>query len=460
MAELRLSELTEKMNGTILQGDPSSKFSNFSIDSRQIKKGSLFFALKDKRDGHNFIPDAVKNGAKGVVVSEQVPFVDEKTAYIRVGHTLDALQRLAHQVLRDYPVRVIGITGSTGKTTTKEFTAALLKNKHHVLKSQGNFNNHIGLPLSLLRLNKKHHTAVLEYGMSHPGEISTLTCIARPDVAVICNVYPVHMEFFENIDEIAAAKKEILDGMNPNGRAVLNGDQPLVLGMIKSLKKSPVLFGLTDKCDVRAYNIHIHSLEKMSFDFLYKGHEARTSIPFSNRGYLYNFLTAAATASVLSVPFEKILKTGRKLSPPDKRGEILSLANNIKVINDTYNSNPAALEEALKSLSVQRGGRKVAVLGDMLELGEKQIAYHTAAGKSVVENKIDFLITVGSLAKYIAEGALISGMTPENIISFEQSEEAADKIPSLLNKNDFVLIKGSRGVKTEKIVNVLKKEGK
>jgi UDP-N-acetylmuramoyl-tripeptide--D-alanyl-D-alanine ligase len=268
------------------------------------------------------------------------------------------------------------------------------------------------------------------------------------------------MEFFKNINEIAQAKKEILDGMNPNGTAVLNGDQPLVLGMIKSLKKSPVLFGLTEKCDVRAQNIQIHSLEKMSFDFLYKGQKARTTIPFSNRGYLYNFLAATAAASVLSIPFESILKTGKKLKPSDKRGEVLSLANNIKVINDTYNSNPAALEEALKSLSVQKGGRKVAVLGDMLELGEKQIAYHTAAGKSVAENKIDLLVTIGPLAKYIAEGALISGMPPENIISFERSEEAADEISSLLNENDFVLIKGSRGVKTEKIVNILKKKGK
>ncbi|MFW6140348.1 MAG: UDP-N-acetylmuramoyl-tripeptide--D-alanyl-D-alanine ligase [Acidobacteriota bacterium] len=460
MIKLQLSELADKMDGTILQGVPSSVFDHYSIDSRQIKKGSLFFALKDKRDGHAFIPDAVKNGAKGVVVSEQVPLVDNKTAYIKVGHTLNALQRLAHQVLLKHPVQVIGITGSTGKTTTKEFTAALLKNTHCVLKSHGNFNNHIGLPLSLLYLNKKHDTAVLEYGMSHPGEILALTRIASPDVAVICNVYPVHMEFFENINEIAKAKKEILDGMNPNGTAVLNGDQPLVLSLTKSLKNSPVLFGLTDKCDVRAYNIHVHSLEKMSFDFQYKGREARTSIPFSNRGYLYNFLAAAAAASVLSVPFEHILKTGRKLKPPDNRGEVLALANNIKVINDTYNSNPAALKEAIKSLSLQKGGRKIAVLGDMLELGEKQIAYHTEAGKFAAKNKIDLLITVGPLAKYIAEGALISGMAPENIISFEQSEEAADKIPSILNENDFVLIKGSRGVKTEKIVNVLKKEGK
>lgn len=460
MIKLQLSELAEKMKGTILQGDPHTKFRHYSIDSRKTEPGSLFFALKDKRDGHDFIPDAVKNGAKGAVVSKQVPFVDEKTSYVKVDHTLKALQRLAHQVLLEHNVRVIGITGSIGKTTTKEFTAELLKNNCQVLKSQGNFNNHIGLPLSLLRLNNKHDTAVLEYGMSRQGEILNLTQIAPPDIAVVCNVYPVHMEFFESIHEIAAAKKEILEGMNPNGTAVLNGDQPLVLDMVKSLKKSPVLFGLTDKCDVRAHNIHIHSLEKMSFDFHYKGHETRITIPFSNKGHLYNFLAAAGIAYVLSVPFEKIIKTGKKLKPSDNRGEVIYLTNNIKVINDTYNSNPAALEEALKSLSKQKGGRKIAVLGDMLELGEKQIAYHTEAGKSVVENKIDLLITVGSLAKYIAEGAMISGMSPENVISFEQSEEAAEKIPSLLNQNDLVLIKGSRGIKTEKIVHALEKEGK
>lgn len=460
MAELRLGQIAEKLNGKIEQGDPSSRFSDFSIDSRDIKKGSLFFALKGQRDGHDFIPDAVRNGAKGAVISKDLSSLENSTAYIKVDHTLKALQRLAHRVLLEHKVKVIGITGSTGKTTTKEFTAELIKKKYHTLKSLGNFNNHIGLPLSLLRLNKEHEAAVLEYGMSHKGEVLTLTRIAQPDIAIICNVYPVHMEFFKNIHQIADAKKEILDGMNPGGTAVLNGDQPLILSMMKSLRKKPVLFGLTDKCDVRACNIHVHSLEKISFDFICMGCRARTFIPFSNRGYLYNFLAAAGAASVLSVPFEEIVETGKKLKPSDNRWEILCLADNIKVINDSYNSNPAALEEALKSLSVQNGGRKIAVLGDMLELGDRQEDFHRAAGKSAVQNGIDMLITVGPLAKYMAEGALDSGMVLHNIHSFSDSEEAAREMPSLLRQNDIVLIKGSRGVKIEKIVHALKKGGK
>jgi len=460
VTELRLNQLAAKMNGKIEQGDPSSKFSDFSIDSRDIKKGSLFFALKGQRDGHDFIPDAVKNGARGAVVSKDLSSMENNTAYIKVDHTLKALQRLAHRVLLEHEVKVIGITGSTGKTTTKEFTAKLLKKKYHTLKSLGNFNNHIGLPLSLLRLNKDHEAAVLEYGMSHKGEILTLIRIAQPDIAVICNVYPVHMEFFENIHQIADAKKEILDGMNPDGTAILNGDQPLILSMMKSLRKKPVLFGLTDKCDVKACNIHVHSLEKMSFDFFCMGRQARTFIPFSNRGYLYNFLAAAGTASIMSVPFDHIVETGKKLKPSDNRGEILCLADNIKVINDSYNSNPVALEEALKSLSVQKGGRKIAVLGDMLELGERQKDFHRAAGKSAALNRIDMLITVGPLAKHMAEGALDSGMALNHILSFSDSEEAAREIPSLLKENDTVLIKGSRGVHIEKIVNSLKKGGK
>jgi len=460
VTELRLNQLAAKMNGKIEQGDPSSKFSDFSIDSRDIKKGSLFFALKGQRDGHDYIPDAVKNGARGAVVSKDLSSMENNTAYIKVDHTLKALQRLAHRVLLEHEVKVIGITGSTGKTTTKEFTAKLLKKKYHTLKSLGNFNNHIGLPLSLLRLNKDHEAAVLEYGMSHKGEILTLIRIAQPDIAVICNVYPVHMEFFENIHQIADAKKEILDGMNPDGTAILNGDQPLILSMMKSLRKKPVLFGLTDKCDVKACNIHVHSLEKMSFDFFCMGRQARTFIPFSNRGYLYNFLAAAGTASIMSVPFDHIVETGKKLKPSDNRGEILCLADNIKVINDSYNSNPVALEEALKSLSVQKGGRKIAVLGDMLELGERQKDFHRAAGKSAALNRIDMLITVGPLAKHMAEGALDSGMALNHILSFSDSEEAAREIPSLLKENDTVLIKGSRGVHIEKIVNSLKKGGK
>ncbi len=460
MVELRLDQLAEKMNGKIEQGDPSSEFSDFSIDSRDIKKGSLFFALQGQRDGHDYITDAVKNGARGAVISRDLSFMPNNTAYIKVDHTLKALQRLAHRVLMEHKVKVIGITGSTGKTTTKEFTAELLKKKYNTLKSQGNFNNHIGLPLSLLRLNKDHEAAVLEYGMSHKGEILTLTRIARPDIAVICNVYPVHMEFFENIHQIADAKKEILDSMNPEGTAVLNGDQPLVLSMMKSLRKKPVLFGLTDRCDMKACNIHVHSLEKMSFDLFCMGRKVRTFIPFSNRGYLYNFLAAAGTASVMSVPFDHIIKTGQKLKPITNRGEILYLDDNIKVINDSYNSNPAALEESLKSLSIQKGGRKIAVLGDMLELGERQKDFHKAAGKTAAQNRIDLLITVGPLAKYMVEGALDSGMALHNIHSFNDSEEAAREIRSLLKENDIVLIKGSRGVKIEKIVNVLKKGGK
>jgi len=460
VAELLLSQIAEKMNGKIEQGDPSSKFRDFSIDSRMTIKGSLFFALQGQRDGHDFVPDAVKNGAKGAVISKGLSSMENSTAYIKVDHTLKALQRLAHRVLLEHKVKVIGITGSTGKTTTKEFTAELIKKKYRTLKSLGNFNNHIGLPLSLLRLNKEHEAAVLEYGMSHKGEIQTLTRIARPDIAVICNVYPVHMEFFENIHQIADAKKEILDGMNPDGTAVLNGDQPLVLSMMKPLQKKPVLFGLTDKCDVKARNIRVHSLEKMSFDLFCMGRQARTSIPFSNKGYLYNFLAAAGTASVLSVPFEDIMEVGKKLKPSDNRGEILYLTDNIKVINDSYNSNPAALDEALKSLSVQNGGRKIAVLGDMLELGERQRDFHRAAGKSAAQNGIDMLITVGPLAKHMAEGALDSGMALHDILSFRDSEEAAREIPPLLKENDIVLIKGSRGVKIEKIVNALKKGGK
>jgi len=460
MAEVRLSQLAEKMNGKIEQGDPSSKFRDFSIDSRDIKKGSLFFALQGQRDGHDYIPDAVKNGAKGAVISKDISYMENNTAYIKVDHTLKALQRLAHEVLLEHEVKVIGITGSTGKTTTKEFTAEFLKKKYNTLKSRGNFNNHIGLPLSLLSLNKGHKAAVLEYGMSHKGEILTLTRIARPDIAVICNVYPVHMEFFENIHQIADAKKEILDGMNPEGTAVLNGDQPLILNMMKSLRKKPVLFGFTDKCDVKACNIHVHSLEKMSFDFFCMGRQARTFIPFSNRGYLYNFLAAASTASLMSVPFDHIMETGKELKPSLNRGEILYMDDNIKVINDSYNSNPAALEEALKSLSVQKGGRKIAVLGDMLELGERQRDFHSDAGKSAAQKRINMLITVGPLAKHMAEGALDSGMAPHNILSFSDSEEAAREIPSLLKENDIVLIKGSRGVETEKIVRALKKGGK
>jgi UDP-N-acetylmuramoyl-tripeptide--D-alanyl-D-alanine ligase len=263
MAELHLDELAKRMNGTLVQGDPRRLFKAFAIDSRLTAPGALFFAIKGERDGHDFVADARTRGAAGAVVtrSEGLDSPAPDFGLIRVSDTTQALQDLAAGLLRDYNPRVVAITGSAGKTTTKEFTAALLGRKFRVLKSEGNFNNHLGLALSLLKLEKQHGVAVLEMAMSGAGEIARLTRIAPPDIAVITNISPVHLEFFDGLDAIALAKKEILDGAKKSAKAVLNADDPRVLRIGRTFRGDKILFGFSEACTLRASNITFQGFE-------------------------------------------------------------------------------------------------------------------------------------------------------------------------------------------------------
>jgi len=448
------------MSGIIKQGSPSQTFNSYSIHSHTSLPGSLFFALKAERNGHLFIPDALQHGAAGAVISQEILPVDKAKVLLHVENTTLALQILAHKVLSDSGCQVVGITGSVGKTTTKEFTSHLLAEKYTVLKSEGNFNNHLGLPLSLLNLTHKHEIAVLEMGMSHYGEIQTLTQIAPPDVAVILNIKPVHLEYFENIDGIAAAKKEILQGAQPDGTAVLNADDFRVLEIAKDWKGKTILFGHSDQCDIRALEIKKMGLEGMAFQFVYGSDSAEVKLPFLFDSYLENFLAAAGVAYAYSVPFQNVLDSLSHLEPSPQRGIHHKLEGDIHLIDDSYNSNPAALESALKSLSASPGQRKIAVLGDMLELGKQEASFHIQAGRTVVQNNWDLLITVGPLSLHTAEGALLEGLKKENILSFDNSAETAANIKKIIQKGDLVLIKGSRGIKMENIVKILLAKGK
>ncbi len=446
------------MGGKILQGSRSLSFHKFNIDSRLTEPGELFFALVAERNGHDFIPAAVSKGASGAVISRKITIPDKNIALIQVNDTLKALHKLAAQVLSEHHVKVIGITGSIGKTTTKEFTWRLLSRNLNVLKSEGNFNNQLGVPLSLLKLTDKHEVAVLEMAMSAPGEIRTLTRIAPPDIAVITNIKPVHLQFFNSIEEIALAKKEILEGAKNDGIAVLNGDDLLVKKIAEDWKGKKILFGLSAECEVRARNIQKTGWEGMAFELRYGNREEKTSLPFFYESHLYNFLAAAAAAKALSVPFEDLLPQIITLKLMPNRGTLVRLGKNIRLIDDSYNSNPAALESALKALAHLPSKRKIAVLGDMLELGENEVEYHIQAGRQVAESGWDILVTVGILSQHMAEGALSSGMQADQIFSFKSSEEAAEEILHLLQEGDLILVKSSRKIEIEKIVERLKKE--
>ncbi|MDH7512990.1 MAG: UDP-N-acetylmuramoyl-tripeptide--D-alanyl-D-alanine ligase [Clostridiales bacterium] len=456
MAELRLKEIAARVNGRIIQGDPALVFAQFNIDSRLSQPGELFFALRARRDGHDFIPDAAARGARGAVISREVQSPGQNFALVRVEDTAVALQRLAGSVLADHPVKVVGITGSVGKTTTKEFAASLLARRFNVLKSEGNYNNHIGLALSLLRLNPSYDVAVLEMAMSGRGEIRTLTRIAPPDVSVVINVNPVHLEFLHSLEEIALAKKEILEGTKPGGTAVVNADDPWVRTISQDWKGQKITFGLSPRCDVRATRIRKKGTDGMVIKLHLGREKEEVLFPFVYDDYLYNLLAAVSANHALFLPFDDIIQMIPQLKPFSRRGEIFRLASSIELVDDSYNSNPKALASVLRSLASLPARRRVAVLGDMLELGEKEIEFHIEAGEEVVACGWDVLITVGRLSLHLAESAQAAGLDPCRIFSFASSEEAAARMTSIIQTGDLILVKGSRGMKMDFIADRIK----
>lgn len=460
MTQIALKKLAEKMDGKILQGDTSLSFSRFNIDSRLTRPGELFFALVAERNGHDFVSSAVDKGAAGVVISRDISPPPEGTAVIKVDDTTKALQKLAARILADHSVKIVGITGSTGKTTTKEFTSSMLSQKFNVLKSKGNYNNLLGIPLTLLGLTEHHEIAVLEMGMSAPGEINRLTDIAPPDIAVITNIGPVHLEFFESLEDIARAKKELLDGTKETGTAVLNGDDPLVRSISQHWEGRKVTFGLSGDCDIRAENIQKKGWTGMSFDLAAKGRKKRLDSPFIYESSLYNYLASAGTALSLGLSIEDISEDMERFLPFPNRGGIIFLAGGVTLVDDSYNSNPRALESVLKILPSLPAGRKVAVLGDMLELGSSAKDFHRRAGETAAKGHWDILVTVGPLARFFAEGAETAGMDKSRIHSFKDADEAAENINAIIKDNDLVLVKGSRGIQTEKIsVRIKERKG-
>ncbi len=455
MAQLRLVEAAAKMGGTLIQGRPDIVVRRYNIDSRLTEPGELFFAIVAERNGHDFIPQAARAGAAGAVVSQDVALPGPDFAIVRVDDAVRALHRLAARVLSERPVRVIAITGSGGKTTTKEIAAALIATRHHVLKSEGNLNNHLGLALSLLKLEPGDDTAVVEMAMNHPGEIRTLTRIAPPDVAVVINVHPVHLEFFGSVEDIARAKREILDGAKPGATAVLNGDDPLVRKMAEGWRGPLITFGFTNSCRIRAAHVEAKGVDGLEFDLVYGKDRVRLRTPFLYDSYLVDILAACGAAYACGIPVENLADPIRGFQPFSKRGSVLRLGRDVTLIDESYNSNPRALEAALRGLAGLPGRRRVAVLGDMLELGQDGPAFHAEAGRQAARAGWTLLITVGPLSRRMAEAAREAGRDAAEVASFDTAEEAAAVVPGLIRPGDLILIKGSRGIELEKVVESL-----
>jgi len=448
--------------------DPLARLAGVSIDSRTVRPGELFVAIHGPRhDGHTFVAAALQAGALGAVVARsrlgEYPEAI-RSRLVAVADTLAALQRLAGAVRAAWGEqpgrRLAAVSGSIGKTTTKEILAALLAARFRVLKSEGNLNNAYGLPLTLLRLEEDHDAAVVEVAMSRRGELAQLAAMARPEVGVVTNVAPVHLEFFSSVNEIALAKRELIEGLAGNEAvAVLNADDPHVARFAEGFRGRVVTFGFGAAAQFRAGEVEDRGAEGSAFSFLAPTERAQLNLPLAGRHNVANALAALAAASAWEVGAAEARLVFPRLRPAAMRGEVLRFEEGFAVINDCYNSNPAALASAVELLTATRGyRRRVLVAGEMLELGPAGVELHREAGRHAAQRGLDWLIAVQGLAAEIRSGAVEAGLPPERARFFASSEEAAEFVTRFVCPGDLVLVKGSRGVKMERIVEALQKK--
>jgi UDP-N-acetylmuramoyl-tripeptide--D-alanyl-D-alanine ligase len=451
--KLSLAQILEFMSG---EGgadiDRQAIAVGYSIDSRTVRSGELFFAVKgENMDGHDFVDQALEKGAVAAVVSvsifkQKAASMTSKGRLIAVEDTLLALQTLASAVRRLWAKPLIAVTGSAGKTTTKEAIAHVLASRFRVHKSEGNFNNHFGLPLMLLKLEPEHDVAVVEMGMSHSGEISALARIAQPEIGVVTNVAPVHLEFFNSIAEIARAKYELIESLPSRGTAVLNADDEFVSQFGRNFKGKVVTYGSGPSCTVRATNLQSRGEQGSEFDVVLGSQEAHAVLPLVGSHNVLNALAAVAVALERGFSMVEAVAPLANLVPADKRGQVVRIGN-ITVINDCYNSNPKALAAMVDALAAMPARRRIVVAGEMLELGPQSEEMHRQAGRHIAEKQIDVLIGVRGLAGQMVEAAKLAGVSA---IFFASPEEAGKWLAKEAHDGDAVLLKGSRGVKLEK----------
>ena len=430
----------------------------YSIDSRTIGPGQLFFAVKGERlDGHDYVSAALEKGAVAAVVrKDELDRYPAKSRLLAVDDTLVALQTLATAVRKVWGKPLVGVTGSAGKTTTKEAIAHVLGAHFCVLKSEGNFNNHFGLPLMLLKLEPEHDVAVIEMGMSHAGEIRALGKIAQPEIGVVTNVAPVHLEFFDSLAGIARAKYELIESLPSSGTAVLNADDEYVSQFGRDFTGKVVTYGTGATAgvhiDVRAENMQTRGAEGSEFDIVMAGRREHARLPLVGEHNILNALAAVAVGVVRGLKLSEAVGALGTLAPPDKRGQVVQLGN-ITVINDCYNSNPKALYAMVDALAVMKAGRRIVVAGEMLELGPAAVEMHRAAGRHIAEKKIDVLVGVRGLAQGMVDGARDAGAQAEFVAT---PEAAGEWLARETRDGDVVLLKASRGVKLEKALETWK----
>jgi len=452
-----VEEILRVTGGSLISGRSEQPFYGLSTDSRSVEKGNLFIPLKGENyDGHDFIAHALKGGASGALIQKEekakIRRIPEDFRFIAVADTLKALGDIAHFWRMKFDVSVIAITGSSGKTTTKEMIAGIAEMKKNILKTESSLNNLIGLPKTLLMMNENHNAAVLEMGTNRRGEIARLTEIAAPSIGLITNIGPAHLEGLKSLDIIQQEKGDLFLIMAGKGTAIINWDDGAVRILDKRWKGEKVTFGLTSKADVSARNIR-NGRDGVHFNLIMEEHEKEVELPAIGVHNVYNALAAAASCRVLGIDQETICQGLSRFHPLAGRMEISRLKNGAFLIDDTYNANPASVKEALKTLKdLRKEHKSVAILGDMLELGEQSMDLHESTGMFLADTGVDMVFLKGGFSQATAAGALKGGLSGNQVFVNRTSLEIAACLRSFLKEGDWILVKGSRRMKMEEIV--------
>src|SRR5579884_209146 len=449
MPRLTVRELAEMTHGEVVQ-HPDVVISSVVIDSREARDDSAFFAIKgDRLDGHQFLPQALEK-ARAAVVSRVPDPLPPNKGIVKVADTTQALKDLARSIRQRYHFLLIGITGSAGKTTTKEMIATLIATERRTWKSVANLNNVIGNPLCIDNTPDGTEVVVSEMGMNHKGEIAEMAGNTHPDIGVYTNIGPVHIEFFGTIEKIAEAKRELLENVKPGGTIVINVDNEYVMNISRKFEWKKVTYGIDHDAEFRGSDISERGL--FGTRFTVQGHTFELALP--GRHNLENLLAAIATARTVGISWEGIARGIGELKPASHRGVVIAWKG-ATLYDDTYNSNPYAVARALTLLEqADVKGRRIAVIGDMLELGDQELQFHYKTGRDI-PNAVDIVIGVGKRSESLLEGARAAGFSDERLYHFQNAEGAAGFLERYIKPGDLVLIKASRGIGLDRIVSRL-----
>ncbi len=459
-AIFNLEKVSKAVSGELCCCDPDVMVKSVSTDTRTISEGAIFFALKgENSDGHIFVEKAIDAGAVCCVVNSDAT-VRADLPVIKVKSTAQALLDLAGAYRKEMKIPIVAVTGSVGKTSTRTMIGNVLSRKYNTLTTEGNFNNEIGVPHTLFRLNSGHQIAVVEMGMSNFGELSRITAAVKPDTVVITNIGEAHIENLGSREGILKAKLEALEGLSEEGTVILNGDDDMLWNVNGTLDFETLYYGINNlKSDVIATSVKTYSDEtEFAFSIEEKEHRAKIGVP--GRHHVYNGLSAILVGMKYNIPINDIIAGMGDFAPVGLR-QATSQIGEYTVIKDCYNANPTSMKAGLEILKLNNSGeRKVAVLGDMLELGTISEKAHLSMGKVVFDYGIDCLITIGERAKFIADGATSAGMERKNVYSFKTKEDAVKRLSHILKKKDVILLKASRGMRLEQIAEYMEENMK